>query len=370
MPIQHAIWRIDGTPRALAYSRLESELALEEMIVTAPEILSDQWMLIGRQERTAYGGIVDLVAIAPDASLILIELKRDRTPREVVAQAIDYAAWLEELAPEAIARMFERFSNGGDTLETAYEKKFGTPLDEDVLNQSHQIVLVAAELDAASERIIGYLNSRGIAINVLYFQVFSDGEQKLLSRAWLIDPGETQASAASSTKSKAEKVPWNGEYYVSFGDSGPVSTRSWADAMRYGFISGGGGSWYSQTLRLLSPGDRVWVNVPRTGYVGVGIVRERMKEASVFTVLENGNEVPCLDVLKYGDLYRERSSDPDKAEYFVGVEWLDAVHLDRAVKEVGLYGIQHTVCRPQTAKWPHTVERLKLSFPNWNRRVE
>ena len=43
------------------------------------------------------GGRIDLLAIAPDASLVLIDLKRDRTPREVVAQALDYASWVEQL---------------------------------------------------------------------------------------------------------------------------------------------------------------------------------------------------------------------------------------------------------------------------------
>ena len=52
-------------------------------------------MIIGRQEDTGFGGRIDLLAIAPDGTLILIELKRGRTPREVVAQAIDYATWLE-----------------------------------------------------------------------------------------------------------------------------------------------------------------------------------------------------------------------------------------------------------------------------------
>ena len=49
-------------------------------------------MLIGRQVRTSFGGIIDLLAIAPDGSLVLIELKRDKTPREIVAQALDYAS--------------------------------------------------------------------------------------------------------------------------------------------------------------------------------------------------------------------------------------------------------------------------------------
>src|SRR5271157_3225996 len=94
MPIRHAIWRVAPKPDPLAESSLAKEQLLEDMIVAAPPILSDEWMLIGRQEDTGYGGRIDLLAIAPDGSLVLIELKRDRTPREVVAQALDYASWV------------------------------------------------------------------------------------------------------------------------------------------------------------------------------------------------------------------------------------------------------------------------------------
>ena len=62
-------------------------------------------MLIGRQEDTGFGGRIDLLAIAPDGSLVLIELKRDRTPRDVVAQALDYASWVEKLRAEDIAAL-------------------------------------------------------------------------------------------------------------------------------------------------------------------------------------------------------------------------------------------------------------------------
>ena len=79
------------------------EQTLEEMIIAAPRLLSDDWMLIGRQEDTGFGGRIDLLAIAPDGSLILIELKRNRTPREVVAQALDYASWVEKLRADEIA---------------------------------------------------------------------------------------------------------------------------------------------------------------------------------------------------------------------------------------------------------------------------
>ena len=46
---------------------------------------------------------------------------------------------------------------------------------------------------------------------------FQHAPDQILSRAWLIDPGETQANVATTTKTKGEKEPWNGEFYVSFG---------------------------------------------------------------------------------------------------------------------------------------------------------
>src|SRR5258706_4094458 len=112
------------------------------MVVAAPGLVSDEWMLIGRQADTGFGGRIDLLAIAPDASLVLIELKRDRTPRDVVAQALDYAGWVENLKPENIRELYDRFAPGRNLAED-FRTRFGTALDEEVLNQSHQIVIVA-----------------------------------------------------------------------------------------------------------------------------------------------------------------------------------------------------------------------------------
>src|SRR5258706_6806425 len=109
-------------------------------------------MLIGQQE-VGFGGRIDLLAIAPDASLVLIELKHDRTPGDVVAQAIDYASWVERLRAEDIAAIYDRFSGGG-SLASAFEERFGQELDETALNTTHQIVVVAASLDDSTERMV------------------------------------------------------------------------------------------------------------------------------------------------------------------------------------------------------------------------
>jgi hypothetical protein len=359
--IHHAIWTVNQKPEPLVRTVLPSEKVLENMIVAAPQILSDSWMLIGRQERTAYGGIIDLLAIAPDGALVLIELKRGRTPRDVIAQALDYASWVEGLEPEDVAAIYGRFAPGQD-LAKDFRTRFGAELDEEALNHTHEVIIAAAELDADSERIVGYLADRGIAINILCFQVFTQGSQQILSRAWLKDH-VIEAPPEPPVGGGGLKEPWNGEFYASFG-VGP--TRSWDDAVRYGFISAGGASWYSKTLGLLKASDRVWVKSPEHGFVGVGRVTGTAEPVNSFRVRnEMGEEVPALEELK-GANYHQDADDPDKCEWFVPVKWAATVSLDKAVKEIGLFGNQNTVCRPTTPKWRTTVERLKAHFPGFD----
>lgn len=356
MPIRNAIWTVGAKPQPLVEGRLKTEKALEDMIVAAPRILSDEWMMIGRQERTSTGRI-DLLAVAPDGALVLIELKRDRTPREVVAQAIDYAVWVEGLESENIAAIYARFAPGRD-LAADFQSRFGQRLEEDNLNGQHQIVIVAASLDESSERIVKYLSKRGTPINVLCFQLFELGEQQLLSRTWLIDPAQTQISATATPG--REKEPWNGEFYACFGQS---DERSWNEARRYGFISAGGGTWYTNTLNLLDVGSHVWVKAPGYGFVGVGEVTGPRIAAADFVLPTPDGERPAFNVLKEGTYFKDEINNPDRTEYFVPIKWQHTVPLDQAVNEIGLFGNQNTVCKPTTPKWRSTVDRLKERWP-------
>jgi hypothetical protein len=361
MPIRSAIWKVGPKPEQLTESALANESLLEEMIVTTPRLLSEEWMLIGRQEDTSFGGRIDLLALAPDGSLVLIELKRDRTPRDVVAQTLDYGSWVEKLRAEDIAAIYSRFAPGC-SLAQDFRQRFGQELDEETLNQSHQMIIVAASLDDSTERIVAYLSERDIPINVLCFQIFQHGTEQLLSRAWLLDPVHAQANATTTPDGPNE--PWNGEFYSSFGHE---ASRSWTDAVKYGFICGGGAPWYSRTLKLLSPGDRVWVKAPGSGFVGVGRVTGRVQPASTFKVPTPAGEVPVLDVAKGGSYHRDLVNDPERCEYFVPVKWLQTVPLEKGVKEIGLFGNQNTVCKPTTLSWRSTVERLKKVFPDFNK---
>jgi len=89
-------------------------------------------------------------------------------------------------------------------------------------------------------------------------------------------------------------------------------------------------------------------------------VQSAVEPASSFTINTEAGEKLAMDVLKHGNLYR------DKSEYFVSVKWLETRSEQDAVNELGFFGNQNTVCKPTTPKWRHTVERLKNHFRNWN----
>lgn len=349
MAVQHGVWKIGEQPQKLETIQLESEQILEEQIVKDISILNNNWLLIGRQVYTDFGKYIDLLAIDASGSIIIIELKKHKTPRDVVAQAIDYASWVESLSSERFSQIYESYadkSNGSsNNLDTAFKAKFGSSIDDDQINSSHQIVIVSAKLDASTERIINYLDDKAdVAINAVFFTVFQDGANQYLSRSWMIDPSETEENA----NNLGQKGQWNGEFYANFGvyENG----RQWSDAIKYGFISAGGGSWYSKKLLALRPGNRVWVNIPGKGYVGVAEVLEQAVIADDYiseSMELSGNYRTSTDV------------GEDDAEYFVSVKWLHYVDEELAVSEVGFFGNQNTVVRPKASKWEHTVNRLK-----------
>ena len=96
-------------------------------------------------------------------------------------------------------------------------------------------------------------------------------------------------------------------------------------------------------------------------------MREEVKSVKEFTVMVDGSEKPALEVLEHREKYQATNKDdPELAEYFVRVEWLDTVPAAQAIWEVGFFANQNSVGRPRAEEWRYTVEKLKVRFLNWD----
>tara|TARA_Y100000588_G_scaffold377178_1_gene455936 strand:- start:18 stop:1091 length:1074 start_codon:yes stop_codon:yes gene_type:complete len=203
MPQEIKIWEIttDGSLEPVEKTPINYEEHLEDWLENDISMISPDYLLIGRQIHTDYGGIIDLLCLDAQGDLVIIELKRGQTPREVTAQALDYASWAENLSHEDIKGLANRyFEKQGTDLETSFKEFFGDSLPE-TMNDQHQILIVAESMDASTERIVKYLSSKGIGINVLTVQHYkkNDGSE-LMAQVFLMDTVEVSEKPTSGSK--------------------------------------------------------------------------------------------------------------------------------------------------------------------------
>lgn len=339
-----AIWRADETSLTrLTASGIALESQLEDYIERDPTLLGDKLLLIGRQVPTGHGGYIDLLAVDSDGSVHVLELKRDKTPRDVVAQVLDYASWVASLTHQEVVDIFEKYTSDV-VFDEAFAECFGeAPPDE--LNANQLFTIVAASVDPATERIVKFLNeSFSVPINVVFFRHFHDGGSSYLARSWLV-ADESDASPRRPIPIQRTMERWNGlDWYVSFGDD--PNGRWWDDARTYGFVSAGGNPWYSRTLRNLSADARVFVLLPGRGYVGVGRVTGPAKPFDEAEVIVNDTARRLADLPLGGTYVHSPGGDTaDTAEYVVPVTWEKAIPAEQAIWKPGMFANQNSACK-------------------------
>lgn len=355
MAFSMSLWEVEGDRLSeLPRQKLDSEQRLEDWIEQDPSLLGLDVLIIGRQVRTQFGGRIDLLALDQHGDVIVVELKKGRTPREVVAQVLDYAAWVDGLSPKDVGEIAEaylasRMPDAANRLPEAFVRRFGTPLPE-ALNADHRMLIVASELDDSSERIVQYLSSRhSLGINVVFFRCFRQDGREFVGRSWLMDPERVEERSEAQ-----RKVAWSGDWFVNVGEG---KHRNWDDCRKYGFLSAGQGEKYSDPLKKLKVGDRVFAYMKGLGYVGHGEVAKEAVMAADFIVEDEQRRLFDLPLAQEG--IRENADSPELADWVVGVRWIRAYPRDEARTFRGVFANQNIVCKLQDQR---TLEFVKAEF--------
>ncbi len=204
------LWEIRASENGDKLARIEEsaidyEQQLEDWLEEDISILDRNLLVIGRQVPTDYRGSLDLLCLHRSGDIAVVELKKDRTPRDVTAQILDYASWARDLSRERILKISETYLK--QPLADAFPKSFDDEELPEDLNLSHQSIIVARSSDDSTERIVRYLSDLGVPINVATFQHFVDDDNhRLVARIFSIEPEETETNARASVGRNADRT--------------------------------------------------------------------------------------------------------------------------------------------------------------------
>jgi len=180
---------------------------LEAWIASNPSIIGQDLVVIGRQVQT-FSGPLDLLAIDRAGNLVVVELKRDKLPREALAQAIDYASDLSSWSVERVSEACMKYS--GKSLEECISEGFPEENIENLnINASQRVLLVGFGIESSLERMINWLSDTyDVDVNavVLHYVKTSSGDE-LLTRTAVI----SEEVAEQRTKRGKFKIPMSDE---------------------------------------------------------------------------------------------------------------------------------------------------------------
>lgn len=322
------------TEQGLVESRrkpLDLESRIEDWVARDLSLVGVDGFVIGRQVATDHGTRIDLLAMDEDGNLIIIELKRDRSPRDIVGQVLDYASWVRHLTTKDVHELVRAAT--GRSLPDLYRDRYGKAVPE-TLNASHQMIVVASEVDEATKRIIEYLSEEhDVGINASFFNIFGDQGHEWLTTDSLLDQEEVKDRAV-----KKARAPWSGLYYVT---GGAEEDRPWEELRQHGIFTADGGRQYTNQLDRLEVDAPIFYYQKKIGYLGYGRVTTPKTLASDF-VLADGRKLTDVLPTRY---LTQFSDDPDRAAYVVGVEWQRTYPRNETKTYQGIFANQAIACR-------------------------
>ncbi|MDE2919237.1 MAG: hypothetical protein OXR64_05260 [Chloroflexota bacterium] len=173
--------------RQVPFEADHAESDLEQWLESNPDgiLEAGELLIIGRQVPTERGKSIDLLGVDQRGNVVVVELKRGRTPREVIAQALEYAAFAARLDAAALEDIHREYSQDHLEMDLAYShgEYFGLEARTVAFNKDQRIVIVGQQMPQEIRQVARFLGDKGILVTCVEFTFFQDpGVGRLLSQ--------------------------------------------------------------------------------------------------------------------------------------------------------------------------------------------
>ena len=154
--------------------KLRERYDIQEWVEKRPEIIEENLLIIGKEVPLPSDIRIDLLAIDKASNLVIIELKRDDSGRNVDWQAIKYASYCSSFSPTDIFRLYaEYLGTTEDEAETKIEGFIEAENFEE-LNNSQRIILVSREFHSDVISAVLWLRDYGVEVSCVRFTPYID----------------------------------------------------------------------------------------------------------------------------------------------------------------------------------------------------
>ena len=322
---------------------MKERFDIEEWIEKTPTILNEDLLVISKELILSSGRRLDLLCIDKDANLVIIELKRDDSGSEVEWQAIKYTSYCSSFSRDEIFQFYAAYRKVSE-LEAQKNIEEFISADIENLNNKQRIILVSKEFNPEVISAVLWLRDYRIDIQCLRITPFIDANKDLFINAEKIIPlpeAKDYIEKKEAKRIKSEiQTEWTGYWFFNVGES---EHRNWIDNVKYNYLSAGQGKWYSEALKRLNLGDKIYAYMKGYGYVGLGEVIKEATPIKDFIVESQGK--PLLDLPLTSISPNANKDNLENSEWCVGINWFKTFKKEEAKTFPGVFANQNIVCK-------------------------
>lgn len=139
-------------------------------------------LIIGRQVTTNLNTSIDLLGLDREGNVAVVELKRDKAPRDVLAQALEYASFAATLNSDQLEDIYRQYTDDENAFLVESHRSFFSLGEGEAVsfNKNQRIVIVGSEIIQPVRQSAIYLRQKGFFVTCLEFSYFQAGSGEQL----------------------------------------------------------------------------------------------------------------------------------------------------------------------------------------------
>ena len=143
-----------------------------------------------------------LLGVDRQGNVVVIELKRDRTPRDTIAQSLEYASFIARFDTDDLEAILRSYLNDPSLNLADYHRAFFKLNEAEAVafNKDQRIVLIGQSITSGVRQTASFLLSKGVRVTCVEFTYFkADGKgDRILSQETVVGNEFDKFSPSSS----------------------------------------------------------------------------------------------------------------------------------------------------------------------------